>query len=172
MEDFVKKRLHSLTFLATLGALLGLVCWGGLLNAQQSPDAQQPSQTAPPPTDSQPPTAQQPETPAQSSPDQSAPTQTPDQTAPQTSQPNSGSSNGATTGGSANTQSGSSSDNAAGTQTFTGTIVKQGDKYVFQDAASGTTYDIDHQDEVRKFEGKRVRVHGTLDASAKMIHVQ
>ena len=40
------------------------------------------------------------------------------------------------------------------------------------DADSGKTYDIDHQDEVKQFEGKKVRVHGTLDASGKMIHVQ
>jgi hypothetical protein len=53
-----------------------------------------------------------------------------------------------------------------------GTIVKSGDKYKFQDAASGNTYDIDHQDQVKQFEGKKVRVHGTLDESAKVIHVQ
>jgi len=57
-------------------------------------------------------------------------------------------------------------------QTFTGTIMKSGDKYVLQDAASGNTYDLDHQDELAKFEGKKVRVHGTVDASGKMIHVQ
>ncbi len=57
-------------------------------------------------------------------------------------------------------------------QSFTGTVVKQGDKYVFQDAATGNTYDIDHQDEVQKFEGKKVKVRGTLDASGKMIHIQ
>jgi uncharacterized protein YdeI (BOF family) len=57
-------------------------------------------------------------------------------------------------------------------QTFMGTIVKSGDKYKFQDAASGNTYDIDHQEQVKEFEGKKVRVHGTLDESAKMIHVQ
>jgi hypothetical protein len=61
---------------------------------------------------------------------------------------------------------------ANGPKEFIGTVVKQGDKYVFQDAASGTTYDIDHQDEVKKFEGKKVRVRGTLDANGKMIHVQ
>ena len=43
---------------------------------------------------------------------------------------------------------------------------------MLQDAATGTTYDIDHQDEVKKFDGKKVRVRGTLDASGKMIHVQ
>jgi hypothetical protein len=59
-----------------------------------------------------------------------------------------------------------------GVQVFTGMIVKSGDKYVLQDSASNTTYDIDHQDEVKQYEGKKVRVHGTLDASGKMIHVQ
>lgn len=43
---------------------------------------------------------------------------------------------------------------------------------MLQDEASGQTYDIDHQDEVQKYEGKRVKVHGTLDASGKMIHLQ
>jgi hypothetical protein len=59
-----------------------------------------------------------------------------------------------------------------GSQVFTGTIVKAGDKYVLQDANSGTTYDVDAQDQLKQFEGKKVRIHGTLDASGKMIHVQ
>ncbi len=59
-----------------------------------------------------------------------------------------------------------------GVQTFTGMIVKSGDKYVLQDEATGTAYDIDHQDEVAQHVGKRVRVNGTLDPSGKMIHVQ
>jgi len=57
-------------------------------------------------------------------------------------------------------------------QSFTGTIVKSGDKYMFQDAASGNTYDIDHQDQVKEYEGKKVKVHGTLDQSTKTIHMQ
>lgn len=57
-------------------------------------------------------------------------------------------------------------------QTFTGTIMKTGDKYVLQDTASGTTYDIDHQDQVKQYDGKKVRVHGTLDPSGKLIHLQ
>jgi uncharacterized protein YdeI (BOF family) len=60
----------------------------------------------------------------------------------------------------------------AGVQTFTGTIVKSGNKYMFEDAASGSTYDIDHQDLVQKFEGKKVTVHGTLDADSRMIHIK
>ncbi|MBV8050308.1 MAG: hypothetical protein JOZ80_03920, partial [Acidobacteriaceae bacterium] len=63
------------------------------------------------------------------------------------------------------------SPDASGGQTFTGTVVQQGDKYVLQ-SENGTVYDIDHQDQVKKFEGKRVRVHGTLDASGKVIHIQ
>jgi uncharacterized protein YdeI (BOF family) len=55
---------------------------------------------------------------------------------------------------------------------FVGTVMKQGDKYVLQEQATGTTYDIDHQDEVKNFDGKKVRVHGTLDPNGKMIHVQ
>jgi uncharacterized protein YdeI (BOF family) len=74
-------------------------------------------------------------------------------------------------------QSGQAPDSQApsqqpGVQVFTGTILKSGDKYVFQDSASNTTYDIDHQDEVKQYEGKKVRVHGTLDSNGKMIHVQ
>ena len=57
------------------------------------------------------------------------------------------------------------------TQVFSGTVVKAGDKYVLKDD-SGHTYDIDHQDEVRKFEGKRVRVQGTLDAANNKIMVK
>jgi len=60
----------------------------------------------------------------------------------------------------------------SGVQVFTGTIVKSGDKYMFQDAGSGATYNIDAQDQVKQFEGKKVRVHGTLDPSTKTIHVQ
>ena len=47
-------------------------------------------------------------------------------------------------------------------------MVKQGDKYVLKDD-SGKTYDIDHQTDVAKFEGKRVRVQGTLDPSGKIM---
>jgi len=93
------------------------------------------------------PTAQQPATPPQA--------QTPDQSRP-----------------APDAQAQPSSTEAADGQTFTGTIVKSGDKYKFQDAASGNTYDIDHQDQVKQFDGKKVRVHGSLDESAKMIHVQ
>jgi len=49
--------------------------------------------------------------------------------------------------------------------------VKTGDKFVLQDA-SGTSYDVDRQDLLKKYEGKQVRVNGTLDADGKTIHVK
>jgi uncharacterized protein YdeI (BOF family) len=56
-------------------------------------------------------------------------------------------------------------------QIFAGTIKKTGDKYVLQDA-SGTTYDVDRQDLVKKYEGQKVRINGTLDPDGKTIHVK
>jgi cytoskeletal protein RodZ len=150
----MKNRFQSFSFLLTLGVVLGLIAFGGSLQAQQMP-----------------PQTQQPMPETQQPPQQQPPAQAPDQTqqqSPSTQQTPSQEKQPSTQPPDSQAQSG----DAAGTQTFTGTVVKQGDKYVLQDAASGTTYDIDHQDEVKKFEGKKVRVHGTLDASGKMIHVQ
>ena len=70
------------------------------------------------------------------------------------------------------TESSAQSAQSAGVQFFTGTVLKSGDKYMFQEESTGKTYDIDHQDDVQKFEGKKVKVHGTLDASGKIIHIQ
>jgi uncharacterized protein YdeI (BOF family) len=56
-------------------------------------------------------------------------------------------------------------------QTFAGTIVKSGDKFVLQDT-SGTNYDVDRQDLVKSHEGKKVRINGTLDPDGKTIHVK
>jgi uncharacterized protein YdeI (BOF family) len=56
-------------------------------------------------------------------------------------------------------------------QTFAGTIVKTGDRYVLQDA-SGTSFDVDRQDLVKPHEGKKVRINGTLDPDGKTIHVK
>jgi len=134
----------------SLGALAMILSVGVSLSAQQatSPATSSDPAAAPQTQPSQPtdPTAQQPATAPQS------PEQQPSQAAPD-----------------AQAQTAPS---ATDNQTFSGTVVKSGDKYVLQDADSGKTYDIDHQDEVKQFEGKKVRVHGTLDASGKMIHVQ
>jgi Protein of unknown function (DUF5818) len=58
-----------------------------------------------------------------------------------------------------------------GSQMFTGTIAKAGNVYVLQDA-SGNSYTIDHQELAQKYEGKQVRIKGTLDPDGKTIHVQ
>jgi outer membrane biosynthesis protein TonB len=166
----VNKRHHSGSYLATLALSLGLMSGGTLLHAQQpSPDAQPPAQTQPSP-DSQtspsqtPPPDTQTQSPSQTSPDQTG-QPTPSQTQPGQPQPDA---TGKQTPSDSQAQS---SDPSAAGQTFVGTVVKQGGKYMLQDE-SGTTYDIDHQDQVQKYEGKKIRVHGTLDASGKMIHVQ
>ncbi|MGA8617306.1 MAG: DUF5818 domain-containing protein [Candidatus Sulfotelmatobacter sp.] len=158
----MKNRVQPLWFLSALVLFLSV---GISLNAQQTtpqtspdPQAQQPTADQPAP----PPAAEQSQTPATApqTPDQTQPSQTqsqpPAQTPDQAAQP----------------APGAQAQSPTGVQTFSGTIVKSGDKYMLKDEASGQTYDIDHQDEVQKYEGKRVKVHGTLDASAKMIHLQ
>ncbi len=150
----MKKRIQSLSFLATLAIAVGMISWGSALHAQStsSPTDQQTPQSSPdtttpqqPPSPEMPPAAQQPPS-----------SQTPDTTTPES-------------GSKPSSRTGADSDATAGsTQTFSGTVVKQGDKYVLKDD-SGKTYDIDHQTDVAKFEGKRVRVQGTLDANGKIM---
>lgn len=137
--------------LCSLGAFAIILAVGVSLNAQQStaPSSSTDPAAAPAAQPMQPndPTAQAPATTPQT---QTTPApETPAQTAPD-----------ATAGSSAETQS------------FSGTIVKVGDKYVLQDADSGKTYDIDHQDDVKKFEGKRVKVQGKLDDTGTKILVK
>lgn len=155
----MKTRIQSLSFLAAL--VFAMICWGSTLNAQNAP-------TTSPDRQAQQPSSSPDTTPPQSTPETQAPasqspsSQTPDTTTPPPSSqtPESGA-------------QGSAADSAAaaGTQTFSGTVVKTGDKYVLKDD-TGKTYDIDHQDEVKKFEGKRVRVQGTLDPSTNKIMVK
>jgi hypothetical protein len=57
-------------------------------------------------------------------------------------------------------------------QTFSGTVVKQGDVYVLNDAADKTNYQLDDGKKADKFVGKAVKVTGTLDAQNLTIHVQ
>jgi len=201
---FVKK-IQSLSFLATLAVVIGMISWGSALNAQSTPSSsadQQTPQTQPAPSPEMPPAAQQTpssstpssQTPSSqtpsSTPDQSSqtpsqpPSSTPDQSAqppassqtpsaqppasqtPDATAPESGSKTANPSGSAAS--SGAAASNPDGSQTFSGTVVKQGDKYVLKDDA-GKTYDIDHQTDVAKFEGKRVRVQGTLDPSGKIM---
>ena len=161
LEDLVKTKLRSLTFLATLAVALGMISWGSALHAQTTPSTPT-DQTQPAPTPDTPPSQQTQQPAPAPSPDTSSP-----EAAPQSQQPPS-----AQTPDQA--QAPDSKGNmpaASDSQTFSGTVVKSGDKYMLKDD-SGKTYDIDHQDEVKKFEGKRVRVQGKLDETGTKIQVK
>ncbi|HUK89041.1 MAG TPA: DUF5818 domain-containing protein [Blastocatellia bacterium] len=56
-------------------------------------------------------------------------------------------------------------------QTFNGKIAKSKDGYVLKDEANKVSYKLDDQDKAKQFEGKDVKVTGTLDASSNTIHV-
>jgi hypothetical protein len=138
----MNKPNRFLMSLATSALFCGLVISA---SAQQTPD----QQTSPSTPSAQQPneSPQQPQTPPAQAPSQTSPSQ-PSQSAPEAQ---------------AQTQE-------SGGQVFAGTVVKSGDKYVLQ-MADGTAYDLDHQDLVKKYEGKQVRVKGTLDQDGKTIHI-
>jgi Protein of unknown function (DUF5818) len=56
-------------------------------------------------------------------------------------------------------------------QTFTGTVVQQGDSFALE-ASSGATYKLSGASDAKSFVGKSVTVIGTLDASSNTIAVQ
>src|ERR1700733_7078896 len=165
LEELMKNRIISLSSVATLAVVFGMISWGSAFaqttskSSDQStpqtqstptpdtPPSQQTPQTQPTPTPDNPPATQQ--TPSAQAPDQ---TQTPD------------SNNAAPPAGTPDTAAPAATD----TQSFSGTVVKTGDKYMLKDD-SGKMYDIDHQSDVAKFDGKRVRVKGTLDANGKIL---
>jgi hypothetical protein len=144
----VKTRIQYFSFVAILAVAFGMVSLSSTLHAQTT--------TPSTPTDQQP-------MPQQASPDntptgqtQQPPAQAPE-APPATQQPPT-----AKAPDQAQSSDSDSTPAAAGVQVFTGTVVKSGDKYRLKDD-SGQTYNIDHQDEVAKFEGKHIRVHGMLD---------
>jgi glucan-binding YG repeat protein len=51
----------------------------------------------------------------------------------------------------------------------TGTVVKAGDKYVLK--TDTMTYQLDDQDMAQKYEGREVKVNGTVDSTTSIIHV-
>lgn len=55
-------------------------------------------------------------------------------------------------------------------QTLTGTVMKAAGKFVLQTADS-TAYILDDQDKARSYEGKRVKVIGTLERATGILHV-
>ncbi len=188
LEEFVKNKIWSLSFLATLAIAIGMISWGGTVQAQtepsgQTPSTQQPSSpdtpptqqpsTTPSPSTPEPPTATSPSSPSSTqSPDTQSPSSPSGSQTPDTASPSSPSSPSTQPPAAGSTpDSSATAGAAAGSQVFSGTVEKQGDKYVLKDDA-GKVYDIDHQTDVAKFEGKRVRVQGTLDETGKKILVK
>jgi hypothetical protein len=55
-------------------------------------------------------------------------------------------------------------------QTFTGIINKEADSFMLK-VSETTSYKLDNQQEVQQYEGRRVRVTGTLESSINLIHV-
>ena len=155
------KKVQSLWILAALAMALG---------AGTSMMAQQPSQPTQPPTA---PTDQPAQTqpPAQAQPPADQTTPTSDQTAPQSgqqSQPQAQPGQAPDTSDQPNDSKATAQDSG---KTFSGMINKQGEQYVLQ-TADGTVYNIDNQAAAKKYEGKKVNIHGTLDPDGKTIHVQ
>jgi Protein of unknown function (DUF5818) len=58
------------------------------------------------------------------------------------------------------------------TKTFTGTIVKRGDNFVLNDAVNKTAYMLDDAEQASQFEGKKVKVTGTVDVASNTLHVE
>jgi hypothetical protein len=61
--------------------------------------------------------------------------------------------------------------NAAAVTTFTGKIMKSGNKLVLTDISNKTTYQLDDQQRALGFLNKSVKVTGVLDASTGTIRV-
>ncbi len=57
-------------------------------------------------------------------------------------------------------------------QIFLGTISKTGDQFVFSDDVNKSSYQLDDQQTASRFDGKKVKVTGTLDATNNIIRVQ
>lgn len=57
-------------------------------------------------------------------------------------------------------------------KTFRGRISRSGQKFVLEDASLETTYQLDDQKKAQQYQGKNVRVTGTLGAENNLIRVQ
>lgn len=57
-------------------------------------------------------------------------------------------------------------------ETFMGTVLKNGENFVLSDSATKTRYTLDDSKKARPFEGKTVKVTGTLNVASNLIHVE
>jgi len=58
------------------------------------------------------------------------------------------------------------------TETFFGTILRNGDHFVLSDPATKSKYTLDNPKMASRYEGITVKVTGSLDASSNLIHVE
>ena len=58
------------------------------------------------------------------------------------------------------------------TKIFSGTIIKNGDTFVLSDAANKLSYKLDDAEKASHYEGKKVKVTGTVDVASNTIHVE
>ncbi len=77
-----------------------------------------------------------------------------------------------TTGASSYQAGGQQNKDREEVKTFNGKIARDGDLFVLQDSSGKTAYRLDDQNKASQFDGKKVKVTGTLDAANNLIHVQ
>jgi hypothetical protein len=53
---------------------------------------------------------------------------------------------------------------------FMGTITKDGGRYVLK-VSDNTLYQLDDQEKAKQYEGKQVKISGSLDADGKVLHI-
>jgi uncharacterized protein YdeI (BOF family) len=58
------------------------------------------------------------------------------------------------------------------TKIFSGTVIKDRDNFILSDAANKLSYILDDPRQASQYEGKKVKVTGTVDAANNTIHVQ
>jgi hypothetical protein len=58
------------------------------------------------------------------------------------------------------------------TETFFGTILKNGENFVLSDSATKSKHVLDSPQKVSRYEGMTVKVIGTLDVGNRSIHVE
>jgi len=58
------------------------------------------------------------------------------------------------------------------TKTLLGTITKNGDQFILKEEATKAAYRLDDQQSASKFDGRKVKVIGVLDAANNTIRVQ
>jgi hypothetical protein len=57
-------------------------------------------------------------------------------------------------------------------KTYTGTILKSGGNFVLSESGTESMYLLDNHDMARPYEGKKVKITGTIDGASNLIHIE